>query len=170
MIRALEIAVQDIRKAIEARAFYAALITTLALPDICPALESEDNRSSREKYKAWYRNWVQDRFYGTFSDDACYALRCGMVHQGQISVPGIAEVTRVEFRLPQETSISAHGCIEDTMVQFELQIFCEEFLAGVERWWEAKGEDPLVKQNIPHMLSYHENGKVHGIPVGAVFA
>lgn len=31
---------------------------TLALPDICGALESADNRASGTKYQAWHTKWV----------------------------------------------------------------------------------------------------------------
>ena len=98
---ALGMAITDIKSAIDHRVFYAALVTTLSLPHICSSLENGNNRSNGSDYKNWYSRYVESRFSGTLSAEACYSLRCGMIHQGQVSVPGHPQVERVIFRLPQ---------------------------------------------------------------------
>jgi len=56
----------EIEKAHQAKLFYLSLFGTLSLPDIAGALESENGRTSSEKYKQWYSRYVT---YTTLSAD-----------------------------------------------------------------------------------------------------
>jgi hypothetical protein len=64
--------------------WYAGLVLTLMLPDVCAALESEDGRTTRERYKAWFNPWVGNKYPDILSADQMYYLRCGVAHQRKI--------------------------------------------------------------------------------------
>jgi hypothetical protein len=103
----------EIEKALDASLYIIALKSALAIPDICAALEYENNRASRKRYILWYEQWVEKKYiydsksmfigymkgqgvdfsnlpgsfrgdhYVTFTSGECYKMRCSMLHQGQ---------------------------------------------------------------------------------------
>ena len=171
MPMALDMAVTDIQKALQTGIYYAALVTTLQIPHLCSSLENENNRSNGEDYKKWYRAYVEQRFRGTLSGDACYSLRCGMSHQGQVKIPGAKSIRKVVFRLPDSNrKLSFHGNIDGFTVQYELNIFCEEFIAAAGVWWNLKSQDAIVRQNMGHLVRYHESANFFGMEIGHVLA
>jgi hypothetical protein len=103
----------EIEKAIDASLYILALQSALAIPDICAALEYENNKATKKRYISWYEQWVESKYlydsksmfigfmkgqnvdfstlpgsfrgdhYITFTGDECYKMRCSMLHQGQ---------------------------------------------------------------------------------------
>lgn len=51
---------EQIEKALECNLYYLALQSTLALPDICGALESENGQANRTKYINWYNTYAKE--------------------------------------------------------------------------------------------------------------
>jgi hypothetical protein len=47
-----------------------------AIPDICAVLESSDGYTSKEDYKAWYRQWLYPQYPALLEDDI-YAMLNG---------------------------------------------------------------------------------------------
>src|SRR4051794_4573981 len=91
---------EEIRRALDAGLFYLAVMLTLALPDICGALESKDGRAHPSRYKRWYIDNVAHLFEPMVADD-CYSLRCGVLHQGRSEIVSKAlPYGRVIFMLP----------------------------------------------------------------------
>ena len=92
----------EIDKAIGARLYYLAVVMALTLPDICAAVEAENGRTHPDKYKAWYRQHFA-AYYPQLTDEDCYELRCGVVHQGRFGRrpdnPKL-QYARVVFSLP----------------------------------------------------------------------
>lgn len=170
MITALDMIVSDIRKALNCGASYAALATTLTIPDVCAALEATNGQSTGKLYQRWYDQYIGPRYNGMLSAKACYSLRCGVVHQGQVSVAGVPKIAKAIFRLPQQTTSSIHANTVNDMVQFDLRTFCEDFINAIDQWWKAKGSDPTVKANVANLLRYYPNMVMVGIPLGPTIA
>src|SRR5918993_4353284 len=67
----------EIRAALDAGLYYAAVSMTLSVPDICSALETNAGHSRfgkiEPRYKAWCKQYMEPRF-GSFDADDCWAL------------------------------------------------------------------------------------------------
>lgn len=55
----------QIEQAVEGNLYYLALFVTLAIPDICGALDSDDGRATGAKYVAWFDKHVRAQFLET---------------------------------------------------------------------------------------------------------
>jgi hypothetical protein len=82
--------VNSVRQAITEENWYCALALTLALPDICGSIE-HPTKGSKERFVAWYDQYVAPKFQEVFSEGVgnlllsgsdCYALRCSFLHNG----------------------------------------------------------------------------------------
>jgi hypothetical protein len=56
---------------------------TVALPDICMSLISDDGRTTPERYKEWCRNNLGAEFSYATADDL-YSMRCGVGRFGDL--------------------------------------------------------------------------------------
>src|ERR1043165_600714 len=116
----------EIERALSKRFYYLALVTALSLPDICAALESSDGRSVTKRYKAWYKLHLGARSsMEHLSEDDCFSLRCGVVHQGRFGLAG-SQYSRVIFALPHNNNIFV-GCISEDAYFVSIVEFCHEF-------------------------------------------
>lgn len=83
----------DVDRALEAKAYYAALNLALTIPDICGKAMYDDGCSSK-RYIRWYNEYIEyyselrglPKDYPTFNGLAIYKLRCAMLHQGSLSL------------------------------------------------------------------------------------
>src|SRR5271165_6119178 len=74
--------VNEIMACLRHERWYAGLVLTLMLPDVCAALESNNGMSSGERYKAWFDAWLQTKLHKLSADDL-YSLRCGAAHEAK---------------------------------------------------------------------------------------
>jgi hypothetical protein len=151
----LEWLLGEIERALQAQLYYLALMLTLALPDICAALGSQDGRSSSKLYKNWYDANMATKFTRLTGDD-CYSLRCGVVHQGQFGVAG-AQYARVVFALPTvspKTTIrnGIINCRDGQVYIYSVEDFCHNVIEIVRTWFATNKDDPTIKANIPRLV------------------
>jgi hypothetical protein len=157
----LELIASDVRKALDAGLYYAALATVLTIPHVCASLEKDDPRAAGTDYKKWCKRYVCDDL--GVSADVVYSLRCGVLHQGQTSVKPSASdkdpftVTRLMFVLPG-TGGHYHRNQHNNLLQYDLMTFCNTIIAGLARWWEVEGKSPNVKKNLPNLVQYRPDG------------
>jgi hypothetical protein len=135
-----------------------------------PALESSDGRTTGDRYKAWCRNWIPAGHYYLTEDDM-YSMRCGVVHQGQLGIPG-KPISRVLFTLRTAAGNVYHNNLmmigSNAALNLDAVLFCSEMADAVRRWMAAKGSDPTVQANLPRLLRLHPNGLapyIVGVPV-----
>lgn len=66
--------------------WYSALYIALTLPDICARIESDDGKTSGNKYVAWYERYLAPKYqfemHIFLGGNDCYALRCALLHEG----------------------------------------------------------------------------------------
>lgn len=109
MIRQIE----EIDIALKAGAYYAALALALTLPDICAQVEYKKRHTGNEDYIGWLKgNNVLARFEScfpevaraTFCAEDCYALRCRVLHNGDLNLSESkrSEIDAFELALPEE--------------------------------------------------------------------
>ncbi|OGK44080.1 hypothetical protein A2957_01300 [Candidatus Roizmanbacteria bacterium RIFCSPLOWO2_01_FULL_38_11] len=75
--------IDSVYNAIENENWYAALFVSLSFPDICAALESGE--TSGKKYADWFEKNLS-QYKGFLSGNDCYALRCALLHLGNVFV------------------------------------------------------------------------------------
>jgi hypothetical protein len=80
--------IDQLRKTAKAGIPYFTLMGTLALIDICAALNSENGETKGSKFKRWYEKHLSSYHSGSnhatdFDAEDCYKLRCRILHQGR---------------------------------------------------------------------------------------
>lgn len=80
--------INDIKRAVEAKAYLSALALALTIPDICGKLAYPTIPRVGERYIKWFDDYVS-QFYGPpekeypqFTGEICYKLRCACLHAG----------------------------------------------------------------------------------------
>lgn len=152
----------EIRAAVNHGAWVLALTGTLALPDICAALESENGRSSGSRYRAWIRTWLGEQ-YPELDPGEIYQMRCSMLHQGRTQT-GAYE--RVIFVAPGP--LKAHNNVLGDALNLDLPTFCEDVLSAVDRWKTDMEGNPNYERNSPSLIQWYPEGLapyVEGLPV-----
>ena len=166
MINPMERLLREVEGALAARLYYLALTLTLALPDICGALEAEDGWAKRDRYKAWYAANLADDFQNLTADD-CYRLRCGGIHQGRFGRPGM-QYARAIFVLPHAQRSVFLDCIMGDAYFVSAEEFCLTVITRVRNWLENKRGDPTVQTNLSRLVTLHPDGLspyAKGIPL-----
>jgi hypothetical protein len=124
--------VEAIRKSIENENWFAALYMSMAVPDMCASLESDDGQTKRKRYMEWYERYLA-KSYQKLSSADCYALRCAILHEGSgdISQQRSRDVLeRFHFTVYAEV----HLLKIDSILQLDAQIFCDDICRAAERW------------------------------------
>jgi hypothetical protein len=143
---------------------FLAIAMTVALPDICVSLISDDGRSTPTLYKDWCReNITADELSYVTADDL-YSMRCGILHNGRFGDLK-HNVERVMFAIPGPIGIT--GRMNDAYV-YNVADFCKKFTDAVDAWYDRNRENENIKTNIPRLMQYRMKGMppyVVGIPL-----
>lgn len=147
----------EIMNCLQSKLWYAALVLTLMLPDVCAALEAENGATSPERYRAWYEKWLQHKYENISAEDL-YFLRCGVAHQGQFRHPAM-KYERIFFTLRHKKGgFFAHKNLHGKAYNLDLVWFCKDVIESVDAWYSSKETDPTVKKNISHLVQFYPNG------------
>ena len=150
--------------------YFVALMSALAIPDICGALESADGLATGAKYKSWYDKWMAHKYQiqGTTSltGQDCYMLRCAALHQGRLSHPR-AQISRIIFIEPGIGKYTLHNNLMNGCLNIDLYNFCYDMLNSASDWFEqVVGTDPFEKNHSVSMQRHpYGFGPIHGVPV-----
>jgi hypothetical protein len=163
----MEDLIAQIRAAARADLFYVALIGSLALPDICGALDSEDGRANGGKYRDWLRSNVPGH---AAEADLIWGLRCSLLHKGSALPDG--GHSRVAFTTPGPLQIhrSTTDIRGDSVYWISIPMFVEEVTAGAESWFARVGGSASVQKNMRRFAHWRPEGlppHVVGAPVVA---
>ena len=159
--------IRQIRSASGAGLYYVGLLSALALPDICSALESADGQASKQKYVAWFNAHVAPRYGGFLEGETCYYFRCSMLHQGSTQHPK-GRYSRIIFVEPGSSGGILHNNILYDALNIDVRIFCEDLCGTAERWWQVTSGQPSVQKNLPLFVRRHPTGLapyIGGVPV-----
>jgi hypothetical protein len=145
----------EINKAVANGMPLLAIVTTLALPDICIALASADGRSGkRDEYEKWCRDNLGPEFSFLTPEDL-WSMRSGVLHQGRFG--GLKHnVARIIFALPGG-GFTMNNKINDAYF-CGVKDFCGLFTSAVYQWMEKNKSDPTVQANLPRLMQYHVGG------------
>lgn len=148
---------QQIRNASEARLYYVALFTALALPDICGALESNDGQANKQRFIAWFDAHVAPQYNGFLDGETCYNFRCSMLHQGSTQ-HSKSRYSRILFLEPGSSGLVMHNNILNDALNIDVQIFCEDLCKAVERWVTTAATQASFQANSARFVGRHPQG------------
>ena len=80
----MEQIIKELRQLIYTPLHLTALNIALTIPDICASLESEDGKTSGEKYRQWVDKYFSPKYIGWIVGEDIYKLRCSCLHQGKL--------------------------------------------------------------------------------------
>lgn len=138
---------RELRRVADAGYYSVALFTSLALPDICAAMESEDGKATGAKYKAWFDKWVSPKYPsyphdGVFlNGQTCYAYRCGLLHQGKAMHKDLG-YSRVLFLEPGPLVV--HNAIMNDALAIDIPTFVKDIASSIREWMKSvEGTTPF---------------------------
>lgn len=142
--------------------FYSvALFTSLALPDICAAIESDDGVARGHLYKAWFDKWVAHKYMKmpegrvNLTGDTCWAYRCGLLHQGTAMHEKLG-YSRILFLPPSQLTV--HNCRANGAFVIDIPTFVSDISSSVLAWRDSvKGTDNFEK-HYPNLMRRHAGG------------
>lgn len=143
-----------------------AIAVTVALPDICVSLISENGRSNGLLYKAWCKDNLPPEYFSYVTPDDLYSIRCGVLHNGRFGDLK-HEVGRVIFGLPNSSAQFVNNIFNDAYV-YSANEFCLNFTNAVYRWFEANRDNAILQSNLPRLMQYRPEGLspyIVGMPV-----
>ncbi|MFD1259469.1 hypothetical protein [Entomomonas asaccharolytica] len=151
--------IEDIEKALKAKAYLSALALALTLPDICGKVAYPKLKVG-ERYIKWFDEHVTDDSpneianYPILDGKKCYKLRCAFLHEGSIN--GIPDVDKFELCINGYSSFgiitSSFGENEENLlhsIKLEISQVCLWIYSSAKVFYD-KHEDKSVfeDQNI----------------------
>jgi hypothetical protein len=158
----MEEIIREIRQAKDTGLYVLALIGALSIIDMCAALASDDGTTTRSKFKDWLRQNVPEQ---ASDADLIYGLRCSLLHQGRAHPHG--SVFPMAFTAGQGGLHNLSTEVNGQRVGWcHIDLFVDEVLAGVDRWFGQYGSTNRVQRNLekfarvrPEGLSPHVVGR-----------
>ncbi len=134
-----------IEVALRAEAWMPALMSSLALPDICGWLETPDERVGT-RYKRWSQQWVEPKYtrpvgprqtsHVFLSASDLYALRCAALHSGLDDITSQQaqdSLTSFVFVVPPRGGL-IHCNQSGTKLQLQIDVFCRDICLAATSW------------------------------------
>lgn len=132
----------------------------LAMPDICRSLERPD--ISPKTTGKWYRDWVTryiegEYTAGRFEECKFYAqdfwlYRCSCLHAG-VDPENKKRMMKFNFTPPPGSGHLVHLNHYDGKLQLQIDVFCRDMIAAVNRWYEEVKEDPVIINRMEGLIS-----------------
>ena len=148
-----------------------ALQSTLAIPDICAALNSENGETSGKKYIAWFNENVPLLCDDYLDGEGVYNLRCSLLHQGKFTHPK-QKYDRIIFQPPNKNKIIIHKMIakmnDENVLILNLTKFCDDILLSAKIWSFRNQDSENYKNNSINLIQMNNNGYnniIMGLPM-----
>jgi len=158
---------KQIKQGLDNNLYYLSLFATLALPDICGAIDSKNGEACRDKYVQWFNKYVAGKYHGFLNGEDCYYFRCSLLHQGSSQHPK-SNYSRVLFIEPTATTNVFHRNILNDALNIDVRIFCNDIVEGVKKWLKEVEKTDLYKKNYNKFMMRHPHGLkpyIGGVPV-----
>lgn len=160
----LEIILNDVEHALQAKLYYLALHLALAVPDICSALETKPEDRERwkpnERYVAWCKTYFEPQF-SQFTAEDCWALRGGVIHNGMLFGHPKLRFSLVVFSLPRGGSVNeniSESADGSKVLQMDVGIFCHRMRKAAMQWYNERKNEPIVAANLPNLVRLRPDG------------
>lgn len=170
----------EIRNAISCKLYYSALFLTVTVPDICAALQSENNKTAKNKYENWCKkhltkiNFEMYGEEGQLNAENLYLIRCSLLHQGQTN--NQKDYKRMLFIEPEtdgynrfkiNRSFTAGSDHPEKSLVIDIVQFCENVIKAGEEWLKEMETNEYYVINAEKLIKRHPHGisPVYGIPL-----
>lgn len=150
----------SLQEAIDNKNWYAVIIISLTLPDICAGLEK-----GGKTYRRDYINWTNKNFmtqYGNnfFSGEDVYVLRCAILHRGTedlTSQPAKKVIDKFLFIAPVDgvTMDSNSFVSERTIIQLQTDILGNNMIRAVRNWIEENKNNSQINKEAEKIIEIH---------------
>lgn len=140
----------SIRKALADENWFAALFMSLALPDICGAIENPDENVGA-RYRKWFRAYLGDKYekgVAGFTANDCYKFRCKCLHQGLVERDNSEKFCLSPPVPPHRFHLINIG----GLIQVQIDILCEDICQGVDKWREEVKDNKEIQQRIAELI------------------
>jgi hypothetical protein len=161
----------QIRASLDSNLYYVALFASLAVPDICGAIGSDNGQASKKKYIEWFDRYVAPKYRSPheqiLTGEDCYFFRCSMLHQGSSQHPN-SSYARVLFIEPGATRSVAHRCVFIGALVIDVRIFCKDIVSSAYNWLEEVSGTERFEENFNKFMRRYPQGLapyVIGVPV-----
>jgi len=156
----------QIEISLQANLYYVSLFASLAVPDICGAINSESGKASGRKYVKWFDKHVGQK-YPFFTGKDCYRFRCSLLHQGS-SQRSDARYSRILFIEPSATTNISHNNILNDALNIDVRIFCLDIVEGAREWLGEVEQTQRYERNYSKFMRRYPNGLppyIVGVPI-----
>ena len=148
-----------------------ALQSTLAIPDICAALNSENGETNGKKYIAWFNENVPQLCDDYLDGEVVYILRCSLLHQGKFTHPK-QKYDRIIFQPPNKNGNNFHKITvkmsNENVLLLNLTKFCDDILLSAKIWSFRNQDSENYKNNSINLIQTNNNGYnniIMGLPM-----
>jgi hypothetical protein len=147
----------QIERSLQLKLYYVALITSLTIPDICGAIDSESGESDKNKYINWFDTYVKKRFTNNrpITGTECYYLRCAVLHQGitnHSKNPG--NISFVSWE-QASTNINPFLTNDHLGLIVETNSFCYNIIYGAYEWLDKEFNSIHFKKNMENFITLY---------------
>jgi hypothetical protein len=169
----MEMILQDINRALNAGASYAALAASVTLPEVCGRCELQDmlarSKSARGEVliKRFAETYLHNWDIGLTGADLVN-LRNGLSHRAQ-TTPGhpLKNQPRYIFHTPTPGNVlnqisSRQGGVT-THIVVNLSEFCGDIATAVRRWLSDYANNSTVQKNLSNVIQRREGLHIPGI-------
>jgi hypothetical protein len=150
----------QIDKALDHDLFYLALAVSLAIPDICGALNSKNGNASRDRYENWFNQYVAPRYIIrgniSFTGADCYQIRSAMLQANTLYAADAC--SRIIFVEPAIGGTTAHNNNIGNALHLDVRLFCKDMVAGAREWSRQNTENPFVLRNKRRLVKTYSSG------------
>ena len=142
---------KEMMNCVTSKAYYPALMTSVSIPDICAALESNGETNS-VKYIKWFDTHAAKHFKTMLNGSNAYYLRCAILHQGRLSHRKYKQSFDEIMFVIENHEISTH-LIElkrvggKTYLVLELDKFCASIYRSANVWLKQVESTENYKKN-----------------------
>lgn len=154
---------EDILRAVQGGTLYSALALSLAIPDICGAIEYPSEPGSK-RYRAWFDAWCQ-MHQSTLTAADCYALRCSYLHQAgerfSGSVAAHARLSHIQFTVGKAMGgwssqfvPEVAGSSAKPAVRIPVETFCQDMARAAKGWTVERAADLRVIDTLSRLLHF----------------
>jgi hypothetical protein len=147
----------DIRKALDAKAYYLALMGALSLPGVCAAMEHIDGIAKPDRYERWFNTRLGQKYRDDFTGKQCYQFRCNMLQEKSITHQPLAS-DRIVFMIPEFRSNVDGTLRANRVIYLDLEIFCGDMTNAVREWLKAVKWTEPFETHMAGIVRVHPSG------------
>jgi hypothetical protein len=174
----MKLLIDQTRAAADEGHFFAALVLSLIIPDICGALADHRGTATSTNYRTWLEAYAG---YDSDPEEArrIYGFRCSLLHQGRMrphrprNGPSFEDFPLAfiepnsRFEMHDLSTVAADG---SRVGWISIPMFVARITDAADSWFDQYGETATVKRNLEKFVQRRPNGLPPHLAGVAVFA